>query len=740
MMDSGENDAFVEEGMDLKGEGSGAGTTVTIVESGTDEAHQVSLSEEETNQLETMEKDHDTEPALEDESQDDNLVNDSLMASSTIDSKLSLTESPIERSAPSTPKSSPPSGGNENLANQQAPSLPSLSPTKQQQHQNSRESEQTLPMLSECLYGVPEDDEVWEGFFAQQPDDVVDEKTGHFQDAEIWKRQARVRGHAINLSQLRRLAALGIPDEGSHRGVVWRLLLGPYLPHDNIDKWQSTLAEKRSTYISFCQKFFMWNDWNFGHVLRVKRKQEQRGPMILRLDMDESYQSMTIQLDDEEEESANQSESSLGGSKIPTKPVPSEMFNNPNVLKELVPQVVQDAWTDRGKDLHILEALQKSFNALRLPSPDNPDEIREFVESATLLDEIRKDVVRTHSDLAFFLDPVNDLGRRRYAAIERILFLWVKFNETGVRYVQGMNEIVGTLYYVCANDSRTEWANSAELDSYWLLDALLDDMRDLFVPELDAVDTGIRGRISALQDLLERHDPALKEHFLEIGVDSTFYGVRWLSTFLAREFLLPDTIRLWDSMFASTHKDNFLRYVCVTMLFLIRDQLLQGDFVTCIRLLQRYPTVHMDHLLESSRSLYIYETQITMACHKANISQHVALLNIAPPPNLIMAFGLKRGIAPKATVSSSEIVQNAASSARNAFKSMFHRMRSWSSDTNSAQSNNNNNNASAPPKVAVETPSPMTPQRQSAEASLHEEIPESPDIYMKAILGDQSAS
>ena len=54
---------------------------------------------------------------------------------------------------------------------------------------------------------------------------------------------------------------------------------------------------------------------------------------------------------------------------------------------------------------------------------------RHFLENATLLDEIRKDVVRTHPDLKFFLEPEDSLGIRRYAAIERILFVWAKLNK-----------------------------------------------------------------------------------------------------------------------------------------------------------------------------------------------------------------------------------------------------------------------------------------------------------------------
>lgn len=107
--------------------------------------------------------------------------------------------------------------------------------------------------------------------------------------------------------------------------------------------------------------------------------------------------------------------------------------------------------------------------------------------------------------------------------------------------------------------------------------------------------------------------------------------IRWLTTLLSREFTLPDTIRLWDSMFASTHKENFLRYVCVTMVMMIRDQLLEGDFSVCLRLLQSYPPTNVDRMLESSRALWIYESQVTLACHKSGIGLGQALSFIEPP-------------------------------------------------------------------------------------------------------------
>ena len=234
-----------------------------------------------------------------------------------------------------------------------------------------------------------------------------------------------------------------------------------------------------------------------------------------------------------------------------------------------------------------------------------------------------------------------------------------------VRYVQGMNELVGTLYYVLANDYNDEWANHAEADTYILFAIIMSEMRDIFVSAMDTADTGLVGRIENMQNLLQLHDPQVRAHFDELGIDASFYAVRWLTTLLSREFLLPDTIRLWDSMFASTHKENFLRYVCVAMVIRIREDLLKADFSTSLTLLQKYPSTSMDDLLDASRALWIYESQITMACLKGGLTLHQALQAIPPPDKVIMAFGLPGGVALTERERLERVGQNAKEAVRN---------------------------------------------------------------------------
>lgn len=163
--------------------------------------------------------------------------------------------------------------------------------------------------------------------------------------------------------------------------------------------------------------------------------------------------------------------------------------------------------------------------------------------------------------------------------------------------------------------------------------------------------------------------------FAPIGIEVSFYAIRWWTTLLSREFLLPDTIRLWDSMFASTHKDNFLRYVCVIMIITIRDKLLKSDFSACLKLLHSFPSTNVERLLESSRSLWMYESQISVACHRGGLSLHQALNTIHSPPSLLFAFGFPNGTPPVSRAEQLErtkkMAEERARSAARAAQGMF---------------------------------------------------------------------
>lgn len=47
-----------------------------------------------------------------------------------------------------------------------------------------------------------------------------------------------------------------------------------------------------------------------------------------------------------------------------------------------------------------------------------------------------------------------------WEVVERILFIYAKLNP-GIAYVQGMNEVVGPIYYTFATDPNSQWKGEA---------------------------------------------------------------------------------------------------------------------------------------------------------------------------------------------------------------------------------------------------------------------------------------
>lgn len=222
-----------------------------------------------------------------------------------------------------------------------------------------------------------------------------------------------------------------------------------------------------------------------------------------------------------------------------------------------------------------------------------------YFENISLMEEVQKDVVRTHPDISFFhIDPSCAVQ----AAMQRILYIYAKVTPA-VRYVQGMNELIGTLYYVFASDENEEWAIHAEADTFHCFTLLIAGMEDMFIRQKDSSDSGIIAHLNQFVHLVRIHDVEVHDLLTTQGIDPAFYGLRWLTTILSREFNLPDTIRLWDTLLADTNRNEFLSYICCSMILEQRERLLKGDFGENLGLLQEYPEVDIPRLLNDATSL-----------------------------------------------------------------------------------------------------------------------------------------
>merc|ERR1712241_1399036 len=122
-----------------------------------------------------------------------------------------------------------------------------------------------------------------------------------------------------------------------------------------------------------------------------------------------------------------------------------------------------------------------------------------------------------------------------WEVVQRILFLYAKLNP-GQGYVQGMNEIIGPIYYVFASDPREEWRAHAEADCFFCFTNLMSDIRDFFIKTLDKTETGITGIMVRFMDTLKARDLQTHARLQEQDLKPQFFAFRWLTLMLSQEF------------------------------------------------------------------------------------------------------------------------------------------------------------------------------------------------------------
>nr|KAJ0220300.1 hypothetical protein LSAT_V11C200066180 [Lactuca sativa] len=353
-------------------------------------------------------------------------------------------------------------------------------------------------------------------------------------------RQAQLLEEIINIGELRQLCLLGIPDAAGIRSTVWKLLLA-YLPTDK-GLWSSELAKKRAQYKQFKENLLM-NPTSFSMILNVSV--------------------------------ASQSEITR------TFEVSASLKNGD--LSE-------------GKGL-----LERS----KIPHGEHPLSLgktsiwNQFFQDSEIIEQIDRDVKRTHPDIPFFSGD-SASSKANQESLKNILIIFAKLNP-GIRYVQGMNELLAPLFYVFRNDPNEDSLVNAEADTFFCFVELISGFRDNFCQQLDNSIVGIRSTISRLSQLLKQHDEELWRH---LEVNPQFYAFRWITLLLTQEFNFSDSLHIWDALLSDPEgpQETLLR-VCCAMLILVRRRLLAGDFTANLKLLQSYPSTNVSQLLYLSNKL-----------------------------------------------------------------------------------------------------------------------------------------
>jgi len=256
--------------------------------------------------------------------------------------------------------------------------------------------------------------------------------------------------------------------------------------------------------------------------------------------------------------------------------------------------------------------------------------------SKLLLEQICKDVYRTHNQMDFFFKPTDEnnilsqkelieiIDNRRNCTMKdindiykinikethadvvvRLLFIYSTFFPD-ISYVQGMNEIIAPIYYIFSFDKTYGVETNIdyiEADTFWTFNSLMNQIKDNFNHEKDNEKMGITSRIKKLKKMLQILDLKLYEHFEKFKVEYYTFAYRWFILFFSQEFLMIDILRLWDYLFAPNDKFLNCYFVSLAVFELKRVELLASDLSGILSNLKSFKGLNVEDIISLAKKI-----------------------------------------------------------------------------------------------------------------------------------------
>ena len=253
-----------------------------------------------------------------------------------------------------------------------------------------------------------------------------------------------------------------------------------------------------------------------------------------------------------------------------------------------------------------------------------------------LLEQICKDVYRTHNQMDFFFKPTDEniilsqkelneiMDNRRNCTMKdindiykinikethadvivRLLFIYSTFFPD-ISYVQGMNEIIAPIYYIFSFDKTYGVETNIdyiEADTFWTFNSLMNQIKDNFNHEKDNEKMGITTRLKKLKKMLQILDLQLFEHFEKFKVEYYTFAYRWFILFFSQEFLMIDILRLWDYLFAPNDKFLNCYFVSLAVFELKRDELLVSDLSGILSNLKSFKGLNVEDIISLAKKI-----------------------------------------------------------------------------------------------------------------------------------------
>ncbi|KJE05733.1 TBC1 domain family member 5 [Cryptococcus gattii NT-10] len=285
---------------------------------------------------------------------------------------------------------------------------------------------------------------------------------------------------------------------------------------------------------------------------------------------------------------------------------------------------------------------------------------------------IRQDVERTFPDMSYFQ------FERVQKCMTTALFIFAVLNPD-VGYRQGMHELFACCFMAVDRDSlkvvnkaegqqeeamfKTLDRRYVEHDAFELFAAIMKNAKafyewraeegpivsiplraikltDIFYCQKSRTDTVPKAPIiircnNLHTSLLRRIDPQLYERLETEGVEAQIWAIRWIRLIFTRELPFSVAMRLWDGIFAEDPGLQLLDYICIAMLLLVRNALIDADYPTLLTNLLHYPapssTYPFEPFLILAQALFL-RSDSSPAAGVEIVIQNQDLLNVKAAP------------------------------------------------------------------------------------------------------------
>ena len=416
-----------------------------------------------------------------------------------------------------------------------------------------------------------------------------------------WNRINKILTYIINnnYSQLKKECYKGLPEDlPSLRALIWKINF-KYLPK-NIKKWDSTLKNMRKEYKEIKEAYLIRQkeEIKIFEEIENKIRINEKNPKNPKENITKKYYNIII-----------------------------ENENKDNIIKKCPTQIHLRPKTE------ILENKETKETESEIESNNNLFLLAKCTDRL-LLEMINKDIIRTHSFFHFFsktknnnvklnqeeLNGINshkqDLiyqdfkqvytkGRKNSEilkfethsdVLERMLYIFAKMNKD-VGYVQGMNEIISPIYYCYSLDKTCDLEN-IEADTFWSFSFLMEDIKKYFININDKKKGGICDKINLFELMVSKIHKDIFIKFQNNKIRIFQFAFRWINLFFSQQFILPDLIRIWDSIFCENDRYYFSFFLGLAILEYKKTGLLGKKFFDTVEELQKKELADVNKIMK----------------------------------------------------------------------------------------------------------------------------------------------